>query len=114
MFNDEANFVSMGFEHEDVLGSPFHRGPSGTVGVALDFIGEAFHIVSPNALSWHFPTSGARGLEKFEEEFLVGLGHEKELRLRGGLLQRLLCFFCRTRERSWRRYWQVPSLLVQT
>ena len=73
MFDHVADFVGVGFEHDDGgfgIGALEGR-PSGTVGVIFDFVREGADVVCPFALALNFETGGAGGGEKVDEEGVI-------------------------------------------
>ena len=75
VFDDEADFVGVGFEHDasGVCGGAVEGRPGGPVGIIFDEIGEGFGVGDPFALASDFEAGGAWGIEEVVEE-LVGSG----------------------------------------
>ena len=75
VFDDEADFVGVGFEHDAawLWGGAVEGGPGGAVGIIFDEIGEGFGVGDPFALASDFEAGGAWGIEEVVEE-LVGSG----------------------------------------
>ncbi len=75
VFDDVADFIGVGFEHDGFFGFAGEGGPSGSVGVALDGGGGFFEVVGPDVLAGHFEAGRRGGFEELEEEVFVCFFH---------------------------------------
>lgn len=70
VFDDEADFVGVGFEHDG--GAVFFAlksGPRVAVGIDVDGVREFFSVGGPGALAFQFEAGGAGRIEELIEEF---------------------------------------------
>lgn len=80
VFDDVADLIRVGFEHDGFRGFAFKSRPSGAVSIALDLGGGFLKIFGPDILTRHFEACWGWSFKEFEEEGLVSFFHMRRVK----------------------------------
>ena len=78
VLDHEADLVGVSLKHEDAVGFPGERRPSGAIGIAVHLGRVLPDPIRPDPLSGHFESGGAGSFQQLEQKLAVVLLHARD------------------------------------